>query len=114
MQKEAQSLWALQTPEDVIQAIKLRTSNPKSLHDQEALAYMLAWSSATQASLEALGYLLGMLNPVIQWQQEMANRAVLLRDQLLKDPKKARDQLGMWKTETIRNLGLEAFQDSGP
>lgn|SRR5262249_28471477 len=109
MQKEVHPLVSLKTPENVIEAIRLQLGDYKDLYSHEALAYMLAYSGDTRASLEALGYLLRLLNPAVRWQQEMASRALLLREKLLRDPNEARDQLVIWRAETLHNLGLEEF-----
>lgn len=84
--------------------------NPKDLHVQQVVAYALARSGNVKQAVDALDRLLGLLSEEVPWQHEMAERAKVLKSQLLAEPTAAQRQLDSWEIETVRNLGLEEFR----
>jgi hypothetical protein len=113
IQREAQFLTALKTPEAVVQALKSLVRNSKDPYGHEAFAYMLARAGDTDAAIRALDHLLSLLNPTVSWQQEMALRAQMLKTKLVANPPEAADQLAVWEAESLHNLGLEEFRHQG-
>jgi hypothetical protein len=79
-------------------------------HCFEARAYALLKAGHVVKSKEVLQDLLDRANREVGWENEIAVRAQMLLEKLLNDPNKARDQLAIWQTETVRNLELEEFQ----
>jgi hypothetical protein len=106
MLKEVPFLSSLKTPKDVAKALEPLTKrlNP---HCLEAFAYTLIQAEETGAAAEALDTLLRLADMNVVWQQEIASRARLIRNELLKNPEEAQKQLAVWELETALNLGLE-------
>jgi hypothetical protein len=113
MQKEARFLRTLQSPEDVITALRAHVRRTNDPYGYEAIAYLLARQGKARAAVEELDRLVRMLDPV-DWQQEMASRAQLLKAKLLANPMEARQQLETWELQSVRNLGLESFRSPAP
>jgi hypothetical protein len=83
---------------------------------QEALAYALAGAGEIELAVQAIDCLIASVPerpPVPRWMVEMADQASSLRKLLLTDPAGARKQLDAWEAETVRNLGLEQYRQSG-
>lgn len=77
---------------------------------QQAIAYALARDGDVAEAGEALDRLVNLLHEEVPWQHEIAERARVLKSQLLRDPAAARRQLDVWEAETAKNLGLEEFR----
>lgn len=110
MQKEVPFLNSLQTPSDVLEAIKLRVRDSKNPYHHEAAAYVLARIGEVSEAVAALDRLLQLLDLNVGWQRDMADRARALKSQLVSDPAAAQKQLDVWEAETAKNLGLEEFR----
>lgn len=108
MKKQVVFFNRLRTPLDVADAAS-QSGNPKDPYSQETVAYMLALAKQRDAAIGALDRLLQMLDRDLKWQHEMATRAQLLKSELIEDPKNATNQLGIWRTESLRNLSLLDF-----
>jgi hypothetical protein len=108
MLKEALFLTGLKTPRDAAKALGPLTKRPNP-HCHEAFAYTLIQAGEARAALEALDALLKLTDTTVAWQQEIASRAQLIKDKLVK-PEEAKKQLAIWESETASNLGLEMFR----
>ncbi len=111
MLKEVPFLTSLKTPKDVARALEPLTKRPNP-HCHEAFAYTLIQAGETRAAAEVLDALLKLTDTTVSWQQEIALRAQLVRNMLLKSPEEAQKQLALWESETASNLGLEMFRQS--
>jgi len=109
MQNEVPFLRSLRTLHDVLEAVRSVKRTFKDPYKYEAIAYMLIRTGKATEGIGALDELLNLLDPAIQWQSEMADRARALRSLLVRDPPDAQKQLEAWETESVRNLGLEDF-----
>jgi hypothetical protein len=79
-------------------------------HSQEALAYTLLKKNDIDDALNVLNQIQETLSAsTLSWELKIKDRALLLRDKLMESPETALQQLETWKTETIRNLGLEKY-----
>jgi hypothetical protein len=100
----------------VANALSPPGTNP---HRHEALAYALAQAGEVEAAVDAIDILLKLIrsikhaNSKLTWELEIAKRAHLLKTKLTVNLADARAQLAAWESETIRNLGLEAFDGDG-
>jgi predicted RNA-binding Zn ribbon-like protein len=102
-------LSRIQSPRDVAEAgMSLRKSADR--HVQEAIAYTLARAGDVDKAIAELDALLAMLDVVVPWQLEMAERANLLKSQLLSEAPSAQKQLEAWEAETTKSLRLEKFR----
>jgi len=113
MQKEISFLMALETARDVAKALEPLTKpiqngyvNP---HCAEAFAYALLRAGETTGAMGAIDRLLKKVNPAVAWENQIASRARLIRDKLLRNPQEAQEQLAAWQAETIHDLGLETL-----
>jgi hypothetical protein len=82
---------------------------PKAI---EAAAYSLAYAQDIKAAVPYLDSLIEGLDSAVEWQKRMAERAVLLREDVLHDPDRARLRLEEWRQLTIRKLMLEDYMAS--
>jgi hypothetical protein len=107
-------LDTLRTPHDVARTIRGRVSErgPMLPHQQE-LAYALARTNDPGA-IEAFDTVLTIFDPAVEWQRDIAARAMSFRDELIRSPDTAMRQLLAWEQESIRTLGLEQFAIIGP
>lgn len=110
MHNKATFLMSLKSPENVIDAITIWTDS-RSLHQDQALAYMLVRGALPNAK-SALEKLLAAIEISVPWQKEIASRAETLISMLVKQPENARTQVLKWEFETIQNLRLERFNPS--
>lgn len=102
-------LSPIESPHDVAQAAaSLRL--PQNPHVQQAIAYALARTGEVDKAVRALDELTPMLNANIPWQLEIAERAQVLKSNLLANPADAQRQLEAWENESVKNLGLEKFR----
>ncbi len=99
-------LSSIQTPRDVARAARAEEGATKNPHVQAAAAYALAYAGDVADALDALDQLARFLSSSVPWEREIALRAQLLKEKLLEGPEVARGQLELWRTETLRNLGL--------
>jgi hypothetical protein len=76
---------------------------------EEALAYGLAYVGDNEAELEALEELIGVIDVKYDWEQEILDRANLLKNQLIQAPQEEKKQLEIWKEKTIRDFKLESL-----
>jgi hypothetical protein len=108
LQKERPFLLGLSKPIDVSKALKplAELRNPHSL---EAFAYTLILAGQVKAAADTLNDLLSAIDKAIIWQQEIASRAILIRDKLRSQPESASEQLATWERETARDLGIAKF-----
>jgi len=111
MKYELPCLNNLKTPEDVVEELRRLNDGSKNPYLHEAFAYMLARLGEINAAADALEKLLALLNPSVQWQLDMANRARLLRTNLQLGADEVLRQLKDWEIESIRNLGLEKYRE---
>jgi len=101
-------LSPIESPHGVAVAAKsLRLSQNPNV--QETIAYALARAGDVGKAVAELDILLGMLDVKVPWQLEMAERAKLLKAELLSDAHGAQNLLATWETESARNLGLDKF-----
>jgi hypothetical protein len=102
-------LDALRTPHDVARTILaiVKERGPMLPH-QEELAYALARTSDAGA-IEAFDTLLTTFDPAVEWQREMATRALSFRQVLTQNRDAAMRQLLAWEQASLNNLGLEKF-----
>jgi len=110
MRKELPFLMSLERPAEVVNALLPMTA-PNELghvnpHCCEALAYALVESKRENEAVEVLDGLLKSTDREVLWQNEIAERASLIRERLAEGSESAREQLAHWKSETIRNLDL--------
>jgi hypothetical protein len=113
MQDEVPLLKKLKRLEDVLEALRLLKESSKDPYKHEAFAYILARAGDIGAAEKALENLLRLLDPSVQWQRDMGNRAQLLRTKLQLSPEQAMHQLRDWEAESIRNLGLQNYHEQG-
>lgn len=105
-------LDGLRTPHDVARAIVAEVKEHRTmLPFQEELAYALARTNDPVA-IEAFDALLTVFDPAVDWQREVADRALSFRDVLIRDPDAAMRQLLAWEQASLGNLGLEKFASS--
>jgi hypothetical protein len=107
-------LDGLDTPRDVVEAIKHRWLESEDPHVYQAVAYMLALYGDRTEALAAMDDLLRRLDTGYQrpWKTDMANEARMLKAKLLEDPDGARRMLAEWEAESRRNLKLEEFSSA--
>lgn len=86
------------------EAAKYSLENP---HTLKAVAFAFARAGQWEACKTYLDILLRRLDRSILWQQDIAEKSELLADLVVRQPGKAREQLLMWESETIINLGLQ-------
>lgn len=77
---------------------------------RQATAYAWAMAGNVERSVEEIEKLVRMLNVKVSWQNEMVERAEMIKKKLLDDPSKAQAQLEAWESATLQNLGLEKFR----
>jgi hypothetical protein len=92
-----------------VQEIAKSHPNPKDPHVQQAIAYAAARSGDVARANEELNRLVRSLDLKIPWQREMTQRAETLKVKL-GNSDDAQRQLEAWERETLKNLGLEKFQ----
>ncbi|HEX3105274.1 MAG TPA: hypothetical protein VHQ22_12565 [Terriglobales bacterium] len=113
MQKELPFLAGLKTALNVADALKPFLGNNPHCH--EAFSYALAKAGEIRSAVDAIDTLLKLIeslkhaNPKLTWELEIAERANLLKTKLTGNADIADAQLALWESETLRNLGLEAF-----
>jgi hypothetical protein len=105
-------LDTIRTPHDVVRAIRAQVGERgPTLRQQEELGYALARINDPGA-IEAFDKLLTLFDPAVEWQREMAARALSFRDELIRRPDAAMRQLLAWEQASLGNLGLEKFASS--
>lgn len=113
MQKELSFLLGLRTAKDVAKALeslaKPNQSGYINPHSLEALAYTLIWAEEITSAAKVVESILQRADRAVAWENEIAVRAQLIGVKLAKSSDAALDQLRVWESETIRNLGLESF-----
>jgi hypothetical protein len=78
-------------------------------HCREALAYALIQAGQVAKADRLLGALLQSISPRVAWEQEIASRAIRIREMLPNRPTDAAAQLVAWEYESAQNLELTAF-----
>jgi hypothetical protein len=91
----------------VEEARSFESGNP---HIPKAIGFALARAGDTGAAIEVLDQLIKQLDPNVTWQNEMAKEVGVLRAMLIASPGEAQLQLAASESETVQNLGLEAFR----
>jgi hypothetical protein len=105
-------LDGLRTPHDVARTLLARVKElGVVLPLQQELAYALA-RTKDPAAIEAFDTVLTVFNPAVEWQRELAARALSFRDELIRNPDAAMRQLLAWEQVSLSNLGLEKFASS--
>lgn len=116
MLKEAAFLAGLKTADDVARALepfaKPNQAGYTNPHSYEALAYSLIRAGQAGRAATVIDSLLGSNNSNGDWEREIRARARLIRDRLPESLEEAERQLTVWESETIHNLGLDAFVSS--
>jgi hypothetical protein len=108
LQKERPFLLGLDKPIDVVSALK-PFAERRNLHSLEAFAYMQILAGQVGVGMDTLNDLLIATDIAVPWQQEIASRALLIRDKLRNRPESARGQLTTWEHETADDLGIAKF-----
>ena len=108
LHKERSFLVGLEKPIDVAKALK-PLAERRNLHSLEAFAYTLILAGQAEAAADTLNDLLSAIDKAVAWQQEIACRAVLIRDRLRNQPESATEQLATWERETAHDLGIAKF-----
>lgn len=116
MLKEVLFLAGLKTADDVAKALqpfaKSNQAGYTNPHSHEALAYSLIRAGQAGKAATVIDSLLGSNDSNGDWEQEIRARARLIRDKLRESLEEAERQLTVWQSETIHNLGLDAFVSS--
>ncbi len=113
MKEELPFLMRLETATAVAKALESLTKPNQSgyvnPHCYEAFAYALVRAGDTTAAVRVMETLLQNIHPTVSWENEIASRARLLRDMLEVKPQEAQQQLLLWESTNIHDLGLESF-----
>lgn len=123
MLKEVPFVLGLKTADDVVMALQPFTRPNQSGYVNpycyEAFAYSLLRAGRPEEAAAVIDKLLEGSNSEADWEQEIRARAHLIRKNLPARLEEAGRQLNTWETETVHNLGLDAFisdrlQQGGP
>jgi hypothetical protein len=115
-QKAVPFLSSIESIQDFIEMAQQRLNEStgshsfKDPHTLQAIAYAFAYAGELQKSRDALDQLLQQLDLKVSWQQAIKERAEALKVELRDNPSTAQHQLETWETETLKNLGLDAFR----
>lgn len=101
-------LSGIESAEDIARAAAAfqKTGDPYAL---QAIAYAWARAGDVERAMEELERLIRLLDVEVPWQLEMIERAETLKAKLA-DPTERQRQFAVWENESVKNLGLQKFQ----
>lgn len=101
----------LATPHGVVHALEVIGANV-NLNWVEAYTYALLEAGQIALAVEKLKELVSVLDDAVPWQNDMHARAALIQRKLSSSLDDTRQQLAVWRKDSISSLSLAAYADS--